>query len=269
MSEMSPQPEPWSFSERTQDAMQSVTHDAVQVILAFLPGFGGIGTALAVAENNRYREHLENLLLAFAKELALTRSLAEAQGQQMENLSAVVEDEQWRLMPLMETVFNRMRESSDKGKHERLRRSLATALTNPRDKEQERFVRLVAQYDELEVYILQKLGEFSGGTPRMMGDAPQRLWEQINSDYRDEFYPSQIRAMTTSLEADGLLASTPDREMTQEPGRPGLVRPNFNPSSTSWLPGMRDTRCPLSDAATPRRATRRTCVSQPWLSRTR
>jgi hypothetical protein len=230
MSEISPTSEPWPFSEGALDATQSLTHDALQVVLASVPGLGGMAALLAVTENARYRAHLETLLLAFARELTLARSVARDQGQRLDDLTAIMEDEQERLIPLVETVFNRMRETSDEGQRERLRRSLATVLSNPRDRSQDRFVRLLARYGELEVYIIQKLGEFSGGTPRMMEDAPQRLWEQINSDYRDEYFPGQIRAITTGLEADGLLMSKPERELEQPPDNPYRLTPNFNPS---------------------------------------
>jgi hypothetical protein len=153
---------------------------------------------------------LEKLLVAMAEEVALARSLAEAHGQQWEDLTTLSEDQHARLIPLIETAFNRMRETSEEDKRERLRRSLATALSNPRDREQERFVRLVARYDELEVYILRKLFELSGGHLDKIPRAPELVWESLSEELREVYYLGQVTSITTALEADGLLSRFSD-----------------------------------------------------------
>ncbi len=252
--------EPWDLSEPTQDAVQSGAFALVQILAPLVPGLGvPVAAAAVIREGANTRRH-RKMLTALAAELQQASALLREREGQVENLSAILEDEDSRLIPLIESTFAQMRETAEGHKMNRLRRSLATALLDPESEESDAFVRLVVRYDDLAIYVLRQLEDRHTFPAQEVEKAPERIWQSIEVDWPGHYNPGQIRATATALEADGLLVSKPEHEMVAPADRPGVLQRNESPSValTITARGQRfldflragDSRHPETDSAT-------------------
>jgi hypothetical protein len=265
---MSRELEPWDLSEPTQDAIQSGAFALVQILAPLVPGLGvPVAAAAVLREGANTRRH-RKMLTALAGELQQASAVLREREGQVENLSAILEDEGSRLIPLVESTFAQMRETADGHKMNRLRRSLATALVDPHSEESDAFVRLVVRYDDLAIYVLRQLEDPHTFPPQELQKAPERIWERIEVNWPGAYNPGQIRATASVLEADGLLVKKREHEMAPPPGQPYVLQRNESPSVALTITprGQRfinflrlgDSRHPQADSATDAQAAPRT-----------
>jgi hypothetical protein len=256
--------EPWDLNEPTQDAIQSGAFALVQILATLVPGVAvPVAAAAVIREGANTRRH-RKIITAVARELQQAAASRREQGERIEDLTAILEDEDSRLIPLVESTFAQMRETAEGHKMNRLRRSLATALLDPHSEESDAFVRLVVRYDDLAIYVLRQLEDPHTFPPQEVEKAPERIWQSIEVDWPGQYNPGQIRATTTALEADGLVVSKPEHEMMAPPDEPGILRRNESPSVALTITprGQRflnflrlgNSRHPESDSATDSRA---------------
>lgn len=219
------------MSPAAQDKAIGVGVDVIELALSMFPVIGGPASGgMAMIRGRRAQDRVERILGELRKEVELAAHLRVQESSRLDEVASIVDSNGERFIPLVERVLSESLETSDRGKLRRMRRGLGSLVGQAITDERDLFLRLVCRYDVLEVFILQTLAQHSYGTPRLLPNAPQLVWDSIQAEFRGEFYQSQIPSMTNTLEADGLLVRDQESHMRRSPHEPGRYYVNDNPT---------------------------------------
>jgi hypothetical protein len=212
----------------------TVATDVIELGLSMFPVIGGpMSGGMAIIRGHRAQARTDKLIKDLRDECTnALREAVEAASQDTSpvDLASLIEDNAARFMPLVERVLSESQETADEEKLKRMRRGLGSLLGHPITAERDQFLRLVCRYQDLEVFILQKLAELAQHTHEEVPKGPDTIWEFIANDLRDSYSIGQIRALTTTLEGDGLLVSVAEGPFRKDPAFPHRGYENTNPS---------------------------------------